>query len=201
MMHTPLPISEPASNGTANRFAQLVYREVDCTRWADLVAFFETRGGPRYCWCMLWRAVGEERQHTDPTSRKAALKKRIDAGVPIGLLAYLEDTPIAWCSVAPRDTYRPLDGYVDPAEDPTGIWSVVCFHTVRSLRSRGILAYLIRGCIAHARSRGARVLEAYPVDPDSPSYRFMGYVSSFEAAGFREVGRAGTRRHVMRLKL
>jgi hypothetical protein len=200
-MHTSLHIPEPASNGTANRFEQLVYRDIDRTRWLDLVRFFETRGGPRYCWCMLWRAVGEERQHTDPASRKAALKKRIDAGVPIGLLAYLGDCPVAWCSVAPRDTYRPLGGYIDPSEDPASIWSVVCFHTVRSLRSQGILAYLIRGCIAHARSRGAKVLEAYPVNRDSPSYRFMGYVTSFEAAGFRQLGRAGTRRLVMRLKL
>jgi hypothetical protein len=41
-------------------------------------------------------------------------------------------------------------------------------------------------------------LEAYPVDPESPSYRFMGYVETFRAAGYREVGRAGSRRHVYR---
>jgi len=48
---------------------------------------------------------------------------------------------------------------------------------------------------------GARVVEAYPVAPDSPSYRFMGFVPAFEKAGFREVGRAGSRRHVMRLEV
>ena len=50
-----------------------------------------------------------------------------------------------------------------------------------------------------ARAKGATVVEAYPVAPDSPSYRFMGFVPVFEAAGFREVGRAGIRGHVMRL--
>ena len=45
------------------------------------------------------------------------------------------------------------------------------------------------------------MVEAYPVDPDSPSYRFMGYVGSFEAMGFQAIGRAGTRRHVMRLSV
>lgn len=55
--------------------------------------------------------------------------------------------------------------------------------------------------IAHAKSRGASIVEAYPVDPDSPSYRFMGFVPAFEQAGFEEVGRAGSRRHVMRLAL
>jgi hypothetical protein len=44
-------------------------------------------------------------------------------------------------------------------------------------------------------------VEAYPVDPGAPSYRFMGYTTTFKAAGFREVVRAGTRRHVMRIRL
>ena len=48
---------------------------------------------------------------------------------------------------------------------------------------------------------GAAVVEAYPVEPDSSSYRFMGLVGTFEAIGFIPVGRAGTRRHVMRLAL
>jgi hypothetical protein len=43
--------------------------------------------------------------------------------------------------------------------------------------------------------------KAYPVDADSPSYRFMGFVPVFAEAGFAEVGREGKRRHVMRLKL
>ena len=44
-------------------------------------------------------------------------------------------------------------------------------------------------------------MEAYPVDEDSPSYRFMGFVPMFEEAGFREIGREGMRRHVMQRKL
>lgn len=198
-MHASLTMPQLDSTGTPHLFDQLVFHEVDHTRWSDLERFFEARDGPHFCWCMVWRAVGEEAKHTDPASRKAALRKRVEAGVPIGILAYLGDTPVAWCSVAPRNTYRPLGGYVDPSEDPASVWSVVCFHAARALRSKGILAYLIRGCIANAQARGGRALEAYPVDPDAHSYRFMGFVASFAAAGFREVGRAGTRRHVMRL--
>ena len=60
---------------------------------------------------------------------------------------------------------------------------------------------LIAAAVEHARRMGAAVVEAYPVEPDSPSYRFMGLVGTFEAIGFIPVGRAGTRRHVMRLAL
>jgi hypothetical protein len=38
------------------------------------------------------------------------------------------------------------------------------------------------------------VAEGCPVDPDSPSYRFMGFVPVFAEAGFQEVALAGSRR-------
>ena len=60
---------------------------------------------------------------------------------------------------------------------------------------------LIAAAADHARQEGATIIEAYPVDDDAPSYHFMGFVSTFEKAGFTEVARAGIRRHAMRLPL
>jgi len=65
----------------------------------------------------------------------------------------------------------------------------------------GVSQFLIEEAKAYAKSNGAEYLEAYPVDPDSPSYRFMGFISIFEKAGFAYVKKAGTRRNVMTLKL
>ena len=81
------------------------------------------------------------------------------------------------------------------------IWSLVCFFIRREFRGQGVTEQLIEAAAEYATRNGATVLEAYPVDPDSPSYRFMGYVPTFEAAGFEEIGRVGTRRHVMRRSL
>ena len=175
--------------------------EVDRGTWPDLERLFQARGGPKSCWCMVWRATPEESRHTDGASRKAALQGRVDAGVPVGLLAYLQGEPVGWCSVAPRPAYRRLGGPDDPALDPSRVWSIVCFFVPRSARGHGIMTHLLESAISCARRHGAAVVEAYPVDPDSPSYRFMGFVPAFEAHGFTEVGRAGTRRHVMRLTI
>jgi hypothetical protein len=60
---------------------------------------------------------------------------------------------------------------------------------------------MLAAALEHARRQGAGLVEAYPVDEDSPSYRFMGFVPLFEGAGFREVGREGSRRHVMQRRL
>ena len=71
----------------------------------------------------------------------------------------------------------------------------------RDHRRKGLAAQLITAAVAEAKAHKATIVEAYPVDADSPSYRFMGFVDTFASAGFQEVGRAGQRRHVMRLIL
>jgi GNAT superfamily N-acetyltransferase len=178
----------------------LQVREVHHTRWADFEALFESKGVPHRCYCMVWRAVAEER-HMKGAARKASMKHRVDAGTPVGLIFYIEDVPVAWCSLAPRPTYRRLGGLEVAGEAPEDVWSIACFFIKRTHRGQGLTRQLITAAIAHAKAKGAKVLEAYPVAPDAPSYRFMGYVPTFEALGFKEVAQAGHRRHVMRLSL
>lgn len=143
--------------------------------------------------------MGESRSNNQ--AKKAALERRVREGAPVGILGYLDGEPVAWCSIAPRATYRDLGGKSEPADESGNVWSLVCFFVLRRLRRQGIIQRLIAAAVEQARMGGATVIESYPVDSDSPSYRFMGFVSSFEAAGFREVGTAGARRHVMRLTL
>jgi GNAT superfamily N-acetyltransferase len=71
----------------------------------------------------------------------------------------------------------------------------------REYRGHGISKRLLLAAVDHAAHNGATIVEAYPVDPDSPSYRFMGFVDTFSKAGFQKVGQAGQRRHVMRFSI
>jgi GNAT superfamily N-acetyltransferase len=176
----------------------LTFREVDQEIWPDLEQLFESRGGPKYCWCMVWRATPKESKGNAQV-HKAALKHRVDTAIPIGIVGYLIQEPVAWCSIAPRPTFRGLGGIEDSTEE--NVWSLTCFFVKRNLRRKGITRQLISAVVTHATLKGATIIEAYPVDPGSPSYRFMGYVESFKAAGFEEVGLAGSRRHVLRLKV
>ncbi len=193
------PFADAGGPVTMNR--EITFHEVDRDRWADLERLFESRGGPKYCWCMVWRSMPAGTSRSDALVKKASMKKRVDDGIPIGILGYVNGEAATWCSIAPRVTYRDLGGHADPAEDTESVWSIVCFFVPRRLRGQGLGNRPIEAAVEHARARGAKVVEAYPVDPDSPSYRFMGFRSSFESAGFLEVGTAGTRRHVVRLSL
>lgn len=182
-----------------NRTERIAFFEVDSSRWGDMEKLFESKGGPKNCWCMVWR--GKAKDRTDKVSRKASMKQLVQKDVPVGLLGYSGDMPVAWCSIAPRSTYRDLGGLEEPNEEAEKIWSLVCFFVTREYRGLGGMDQLIEAAIEYSAQRGASVVEAYPVDPDSPSYRFMGFVPSFEKHGFVKVGTAGSRRNVMRLKL
>lgn len=177
---------------------KITFHEVDASGWDDLERLFESRGGPKSCWCMVWRAGPKTAKGPD---RKAAIRRYVRESVPIGLLGYASGEPVAWCSIAPKMTYRDLGGPTNVSELPEEVWSLVCFFVRRDFRGRGLTKQIIEAAVESAASRGAKVVEAYPVEAGSPSYRFMGYVSTFSAAGFHEVGRAGTRRHVMRRQL
>ena len=168
---------------------KLAFREVDRRNWGDFEQLFAARGGPKSCWCMVWRAKAAEAKSTDGNSRKAAIHSRVRDGVPIGLLGYLADEPVAWCSIAPRTTYRPLGGPDDFGDAPDAVWSLACFFIRRDLRGQGASEQTLAAAIAHARGKGGKVLEAYPVDPDSPSYRFMGFMACLNAPGSGDGGR------------
>lgn len=177
---------------TALRFAP-----VTADTWADFEALFESPGAPKYCWCMAWRDM-PDRQAASNAERKQALKSLVDAGTPVGLLAYAGDEPVAWCSVAPRNSLRRLSPWQDEAE--RDVWAIVCFFIRRDHRRQGLASRLLDAAVEHAFACGAQAVEASPVDPDSPSYRFMGFRTMYARRGFLEIGMAGSRRHVVRLE-
>ena len=178
----------------------LAFKPVTKATRADFEALFESPGGPSYCWCMYTRLSKEEaKAGLDGKARKPLMMERIDKRVTVGLLAYDKGEPIAWVSVAPRETFPHLKG--PEAEDGETIWSLSCMYIKRQRRGEGIGHQLIAAAAKFAKKRKADILEAYAVAPDSPSYRNMGFVTAYEKAGFEKVGELGTRRTVMRLVL
>ncbi|MER8388321.1 GNAT family N-acetyltransferase [Mesorhizobium sp. M0166] len=173
------------------------FTEVTRSTRADFENLFEQPGGPKYCWCMAWRNL-DNREHVGNDERKRAIMALIDTGTPVGIVAKIDGRTVGWCSVAPRETYRKLSRQQDKSE--MGIWSIVCFYVPKALRGGGLARVLLDAAIDHAFAKGAKTIEAYPVDQASPSYRFMGFRDMFVARGFREVGTTGSRRHVMRLE-
>ena len=177
---------------------KLTFKPVTARTVGDFEALFGAKGGPNWCWCMAWRATSAELKDAKSPARKTQMLGRIADGVPVGLVGYDQGRPVAWVSVAPKDTFQKgLGGTQETAK----VWSLTCMFMARDHRKQGLSALLIEAAANYAKKHKATILEAYPVDPDSPSYRHMGFVPAFERAGFEETGREGKRRHVMHLTL
>lgn len=168
-------------------------------RATALARFSEQHGKFRYCSCMRWRMTSTEYKRSTKNSRVTALDDLVQQSVPVGILAYLDGEPVGWCSIAPRETYRALERYrALPRIDDQPVWSVVCFFVDRRVRQGGVTLALLRAAVEYAQSRGAQVIEGYPVVPGPRLYTYMGSPSTFRDAGFVDVTPAGQARIVMR---
>lgn len=172
-------------------------------RWKDLEALFGEQGACGGCWCMWWRLKRSQFEKQKGEGNKRALKKIVNSGEIPGLLAYANDQPVAWCSVAPRETYPALErSRTLKRIDDQPVWSVVCFFVAKPFRRKGITMKLLRAAIEYAKEHGARIIEGYPVEPKKTrmpdTFAFTGLATTFHKAGFVEVLRRSETRPIMR---
>ena len=178
-------------------------REGTPARWPDFEQLFEARGGPKSCWCMHFRRDASGRTPRAKENRRRAMAAKIQGGTRVGLLAYnTSDEPVAWCSVAPRETLVNHGGLEPPDEDPATVWAITCFYVKSAIRRHGVMGRLIEEAVAHARRNGAtRSWRRTRSPPIHPATCFAAGCLRSRLTGFLEVGRAGLRRHVMRRAL
>lgn len=175
-------------------------------RWPDLVKLFGPSGGYGGCWCMYFRMRRKDWDNANAKQNKGGLKGLVDAGRPPGLLAYAGGEPAGWVSLDRRENFPHLmySRTLKPAANEAGVWSIVCFVVGKKFRRQGMQTALIDAAVGYARSQGARVVEAYPIEPGSDLKSYDGYTgirSSFLRAGFEESRRVDQRRTVMQRRL
>ena len=168
-------------------------------RLADLQRFSAEHGKFGYCSCMRWRMTSAEFRNSSKTERIEALDKRVLSGEAAGILAYIKNRPIGWCSIAPRSVYAALERYrALPPIDDKPVWSVVCFFVDSRYRKQALTLSLLEAAVDYAASEGALIVEGYPVEPTATSYTYMGSPNTFLRAGFKNVTPSGQKRTVMR---
>jgi GNAT superfamily N-acetyltransferase len=165
----------------------------------DLDRFSRQHGKFRYCSCMRWRLTSAQYQCSTKPDRIAALDELVRQHIPVGILAYIHNEPVGWCSAAPRESFAALERFrALPRLDSAPVWSIVCFFVSSRVRRRGITLELLRAAVAYASSMGAAIVEGYPVEPGPRLYTYMGAPSTFLAAGFTDVTPPGYTRTIMR---
>jgi GNAT superfamily N-acetyltransferase len=180
-------------------------------RWDDLVDLFETDSITRMCWCMHTRLSGGELKAFGPADRKKLFQSLVRQGQAPGLLAYKGEEAVGWIAVAPRDMTPDWNrgrkaSAAEQEADSTdaGCWGASCFFVRAGHRKQGMTQALLAAAIAHAKTSGAKRLEACPMsDEDRRSAVGMcvGPKRIFERAGFETVIERKAGRPLMRLAL
>lgn len=157
-------------------------------------------GDGRSCQCQWWTITNAEFTRSSLQEREQLLRAQVTESPAPALIAYVDGESAGWIRVGPRVAQPRLSrtkafasSSQEPWDDPS-VWAVTCFVVRKEHRGRGLNAQLLEAAIRFARDHGARVVEAYPVDPEAGARKssnnlFHGVVSTFRDAGFREIAR------------
>lgn len=179
---------------------------MDSTRWDDFEALFGEKGACGGCWCMSWRLKPAVFERQKGIANKRAMKSLVDSKEKVGLLAYVDNKPIGWCAVAPREVYVKLEkSRVWKRIDNEPVWSITCFYITKSNRRSGISSELLKGTINYCKSNNVKIIEGYPILPYSKKipdvFAWTGIPSAFEKAGFVVAERRSNAKPIMRYYL
>jgi GNAT superfamily N-acetyltransferase len=152
---------------------------------------------------MWWRLARSEFERRKGEANRKAFQKIVRAGGEPGILAYIDEEPVAWCGVAPREQYPVIQRSrtLRPIDDQP-VWSVTCLFVARPYRRQSLSHKLLQAAADFAIGRGAKIVEGYPTEPRSgrapDAFVWTGLPSAYRSAGFREVARPSPTRAIMR---
>lgn len=155
---------------------------------------------------MTWRLPRAEYEKGKGAGNRAAFRRRVRSGSPPGVLAYINDTPVGWCAIAPREEYVYLarSRVLRPVDD-RAVWSISCLFIAKEHRGHGLSVELLRAAVELAGRAGATIVEGYPIIPYRDRvpavFAWTGTLSAFLVAGFEEVARGSPSRPIVRMTI
>lgn len=181
-------------------------RPLTAERWADFERLFGPRGAYAGCWCMWPRLRSKDFNVSTAAGRKAGMKGLAESHEAPGLLAYVDGQAVGWVALDRRERLGHFEysRKLKALDRPGGLWAIVCFVIDKEHRRQGLMTTLLDAAIEHARRRGAKIIEAYPIEPSGGLKGYHGYTgiaSTFRRRGFQEVARPRAGQVMMRLEV
>lgn len=171
--------------------------------WKDFENLFGEKGACAGCWCMYWRMRRKDYDLQRGSGTKKKMKNLVNNGTVPGIIAYDNNKPVGWCSVAPREDFPVLENSrVLKRIDEKPVWSIVCFFIQKEFRKKGLSLELLNAAITFVKMNKGKIIEGYPVEPKSGKtadvFAWTGLASAFRKAGFKELERRSETRPIMR---
>jgi hypothetical protein len=135
-------------------------------RFDDLATLIgPTRPGAPACWCLAPRLASSENSRLRGEPRPARLRALCAQDPAPGVIAYVAGAPAGWCACGPRaEMGRLVRSRTIPQVDDLPVWSIICLVVKIGYRRQELAHRLVEGAVAYARSQGAEMIEAYPID-------------------------------------
>jgi GNAT superfamily N-acetyltransferase len=185
---------------------KLKFDPLTVANWKDFEILMGEKGGCGNCWCMFFRLPYKTFQENKPDGNKKMMKQLVNKGMPQGLIASLNNEPVGWIAMAPREDYMKMEKSRSFKRiDDKPVWSITCFFIKKEFRHKGLSQQLIKGAIDFAKKKKIKTLEAYPAIPypEKVPYPFLwvGILSSFLNNGFTIVQQQSKSRAMVRIDL
>jgi len=177
--------------------------------WYAIERLFGPNGACDGCWCMWWRKETSEPWKQFKGARaKETFKNLVQVGKAHGILAFVGDEPVGWCSFGPRQDFPSLEKVrAYKRDDTANVWSINCFFIHRRWRRKGLTRGLLSTVVEAIKKRGVKVIEAYPVTTTKDGRRlgammaWTGPLKIFEELGFKTVQATNPFKPLVRLEL
>jgi GNAT superfamily N-acetyltransferase len=174
--------------------------------WEQFETLMGDKGGCAGCWCMFFRLPAKEFAANKYDGNKDMMRGLVREGKPTGLIATLNQVPVGWIALAPREDHIRIEKSRSFKRiDDKPVWSITCFFIRKEYRRMGLSKQLIAKAVAYARKRKIKVLEAYPAIPYDDKvpapFLWVGILSAFVENGFSVVQQNGKSRAMVRLEL
>lgn len=185
---------------------KLKFDSLTASNWKQFEILMGEKGGCGNCWCMYFRLPYKEFQENKPDGNKKLMKQLVNKEMPQGLIASMNNDPVGWIAMAPREDYMKLgNSRVFKRIDDKQVWSITCFFIKKEFRHKGLSQQLIKGAVDFAKKKKIKTLEAYPAIPYSekvpPPFLWVGVLSSFIKNGFKIVQQNSKSRAMVRIDL
>lgn len=174
--------------------------------WGVFEKLMGEKGGCGGCWCMSFRQSTAMQNENKFDGNKQLQKENVANKKHIGLIAFVEEEPIAWIALAPREDFVKIENARSLKRiDDKPVWSIPCFFIKKEFRRMGLSSKLIAGVIDYAKSKKIKTLEAYPAIPYDAkmpdAFLWIGVLSAFEKNGFKIVRQNGKSKAMVRLEI
>ncbi|MBI1729520.1 GNAT family N-acetyltransferase [Candidatus Acetothermia bacterium] len=127
--------------------------------------FFELHSAPNgggWCNCVAWWVPTWEAWRDRRAEENQALRESLcSRGEYDGYLLYVNNEPVGWCQVGPRDRLEKLRNQFGLKPDPKS-WAITCFFIAKSHRCRGLASHLLSEVLLDLQERGVKRVEAFP---------------------------------------